>query len=50
VAEIERNIIKQGKRSVISRPLRAKNNKEKIAAWKLDLEKIIQVFNVRSVV
>jgi len=43
-------MIKEGKRSVISQRLHAKNNKEKMAAWKLDLDRIIQVFNVRSVV
>ena len=50
VGEIERNIIKEGKRNLISQRLRAKNNKEKVAGWKLDLDKTIQVFNVRSVV
>jgi len=49
VGEIERNIIKQGNRNAISRRLRVKNDKEKIAAWKLDLDKILQVFEVRSV-
>jgi len=49
VAEIERSIIKQGKRGVISQHLRAKTDKEKIAAWRLDLDKILQVFDVRSV-
>jgi len=49
VGEIERNIIKQGKRNVISRHLRAEADKEKVAAWRLDLDKILQVFNVRSV-
>jgi len=50
VAEIERNIIKQGNRNVVSRRLHAKNDKEKIAAWKLDLDKILQVFDVRSII
>jgi len=50
VGEIERNIIKEGKRNVISQRLHAKSNKENMAAWKLDLDKIIQVFNVHSVV
>ena len=40
----------EGKRNAISRRLHAKNNKEKMAAWKLDLDKIIQVFDVRSII
>ena len=43
-------MIKQGKRNVISRHLHAKNDKDKIAGWKLDLNRILQVFNVRSVI
>ena len=43
------NITKQGKRNVISRHLRAKSDKEKTAAWRLDLDKMLQVLNVRSV-
>jgi len=35
---------------VISRHLHAKNDKEKIAAWKSDLNRILQVFNVRSII
>jgi len=50
VAEIQRNVIKQGKRNVISRHLHAKNDKDKIAAWKSDLNRILQIFNVRSIV
>jgi len=49
VAEIERNVIKQGNRNVVSRRLHAKTDKEKIAAWRLDLDKILQVFDVRSI-
>ena len=49
VAEIQRKVIKQGKRNVISRHLHAKNDKEKIAGWKSDLNKILHVFNVRSI-
>jgi len=47
--EIEGNITKQGKRNGISRYLHAKSDKEKIAARKLDLDKMLEVFNVRSV-
>jgi len=49
VAEIEQKIIKQGRRNVNSRYLHAKDDREKIAAWRSDLDKILQVFNVRSV-
>jgi len=49
VAEIERNIVKQGERNTISRHLHAKSDREKIIASKLDLDKMLQVFNVRSV-
>jgi len=34
---------------MLSRLANAKNDKEAIAAWKLDLIRILQVFNVRSV-
>jgi len=49
VAEIRGNIIKQGKRNGVSRHLYAKTDEEKIAARKLDLDKMLEVFNVRSV-
>ena len=44
------DIMKQRKRSVIFRHIRAKNGKEKIAGWQSDLVGILQVFNVRSIV
>ena len=43
-------IVKQSTRSVISRHLHAKNDKDKIAAWRSDLVRILHVFNVRSIV
>ena len=49
VAEIRRNIIKRGKRNGISRHFHAKNDKEAIATWRLDLNRILHVFNVRPV-
>ena len=49
VAEIQRKIAKQAKRNVISRHLHAKNDKETIATWRSDLNRILLVFNVRSV-
>ena len=49
MAEIQRSVIK-GKRNVFSRHLHAKNDKERIAAWRSDLARILHVFNVRSIV
>ena len=49
VAEIQGKIIKQGKRNVVSRHLHAKNDKETIATWRSDLNRILLIFNVRSV-
>ena len=48
--EMQGRIVQQGKRNVISRHLHAKNDKEQIAAWRLDLIRILHVFNVRPVV
>jgi hypothetical protein len=50
VGEIRRKVIKQSGRNAVSRLLRAKNDKETIAAWKIELNRILQVFNVRSVI
>ena len=46
MAEIQREIIKRGKRNVVSRVLHA-NDEEAIAAWKLGINRITHVFNVR---
>jgi len=43
-------VTEQSKRNAISRYLHAKNDKEKIAAWRLNLNRILHVFNVRSVI
>ena len=48
MAAIQRRIVKQGKRNVVSRHLHAKNDKERIAAWNSDLTRILDVFNVCS--
>jgi len=48
MAEIQRKVVKQNGRNAVSRLVHAKNDKEKIAAWKLDLDRILHVFNVRS--
>ena len=49
VAEIQRKVIKQSGRNPVSRLLHAKNDKEAIAAWRLDLNRILHVFNVRPI-
>ena len=49
VAGIQRKIIRWGKRHAVSRVLHAKDEKDTIAAWKQDFNRILQVFNVRSV-
>ena len=48
--EIQRHVIKWGKRNVISRQYHAKDDKEAIATWRLDLDRIVHVFNVCSVI
>ena len=50
VAEIQRKVTKQSKRNAVSRIVQARNDKDTIAAWKLELGRILQVFNVRSVI
>lgn len=39
----------RGQRNAISRRYHAKDDKEAIATWKLDLSRIHRVFNVRSI-
>jgi len=48
--EIRENIIKRGRRNVISRHYHVKDDKEAIATWRLDLNRVWRVFNVRSVI
>ena len=48
MTEIQRNIVKRGKRRVFSRPFRAGDDEEAVATWKLDLDKILRVLEVRS--
>ena len=48
--EIQKKTIKRSKRNPVSRLLHAKNDKDVIAAWKLDLDRILRVFNVCFVV
>ena len=42
-------IVESGDRNVASRLFHAKNDKDKIAAWRLDLNRILHVFNVSQV-
>ena len=48
VAEIQDEVIKRSGRGTASRLFHAKNDKEAIVAWKLDLNRILHIFNVRS--
>ena len=50
VAGIQENIIEKGGRNLLSRLAHAKNDKETITAWKLDLNRILHVFNVCSAI
>jgi len=47
---IQEKLVKWRKRNVISRRFNAKNDKETIVTWKLDLDKVLQVFNVRPAI
>ena len=46
VAEMQRNVNKQGKRNAVLRFILAKSDKDKIAAWNQDLVRVLHVFNV----
>ena len=48
VSEIQRKIIEKRERNSLSQLVHARNDKETIATWRLDLIRILQVFNVRS--
>ena len=50
MAGIQGKIIKHGKQNIVSRLVHAKNDKKTIATWRLDLNRILLVFNVRPVV
>ena len=50
VAEIQEKIIEKRGRNLVSRLFHAKDDKEAIGGWKLDLNRILHVFNVCSVV
>lgn len=48
-AKIQKQVIKQGKRNVVSRLLYAKNGKDAITIWRQDLNRILHIFNVRLI-
>ena len=50
VAEIQAKVVKQSQRNVASRLVHAKYDREKIATWKLDLNRILHVFNVCALI
>jgi len=49
VAEIQGNIMEKGERNLFSRIVHARNDKEVMAAWRSDLNRVLHVFNVCSV-
>ena len=49
VADIQRRVTNQSQRGWASRFLHVKNDKERIASWKTELNKILHVFQVRPV-
>ena len=50
VAGIQEKVIEKGSRNLLSRLAHARNDKETIATWKLDLNRILHVFNVCSAI
>jgi len=50
MTEIQRHIIERGKRNAISRRHHVKDEKEAIVGWRSDLDEILRVFNVCSVI
>ena len=49
VAEIQKKIVKQVQRNAVSRLIHAKGDKETIAAWRSDLDRILHISNVGSI-
>jgi hypothetical protein len=48
VAEIQGKVVKKGKRNPVSQLFGSKNDKDAIASWRQDLNRILHIFNVRS--
>ena len=49
VEEIQEEVAKQVERNVVSRFIYAMNDKWTISTWRSDLNRILRVFNVRSI-
>src|SRR5580698_3275194 len=49
VADIQREVIEQSQRNRIYRLFHAKGDKDKIVAWRVNLNRILHVFNVCSI-
>jgi len=49
LADIQRKLVKWNKLNVVCRHFLAKKEKKTVAGWRLGLENILQIFNVRSV-
>ena len=50
MAQIQRSAVEPDKRNVISRVFNPKKDKDAIAAWRSDLDRIVRVFEVHSTV
>ena len=48
MATIQKHIVKRGKRVALRRFIFSKENEKLIATWRLDLDEICRVFDVRS--
>ena len=44
---VQKHIVKRGKRTPVHKFFRAKNDEKLVATWRLDLDKICRVFDVR---
>ena len=49
VVDMQKNVVKLGKRNVVFRFFLSKADKDKIVAWNQDLARVLHVFNVRSI-
>ena len=47
--KIQEKITEKGRRNWLSRVIHAKSDKDAVAAWKLDLNRILHIFNVRFI-
>ena len=45
----QKNIVEKNERNVLSRALHARSDKDAIAAWKQEFNRILQIFSVRQV-